>query len=84
MVVWFQNSEKKRRVIAECDENELSPGEAREWAFKAIHDFLDEREYKPYYYNITNREDETRVDVGSYTEFFYIRPPIQLEEVDDE
>lgn len=84
MVVWFQNSKKKRSMVASCDESELSPEEARDWAFKAIHDFLEERGYKPYYYNISYRKDETRVDVGSYTEFFYIYPPVQPEEVDDE
>lgn len=83
MVVQFQDSNKKRSLIASFDEGEMTPSEARERAFKAIHDFLDERGYTAYYYNITSREDETRVDVGSYTEFFYICPPIQLEEVGD-
>lgn len=63
MTLYFQNSEKKRRIIAQ-------PKDEKE-TFDAIKKFLDEHEYKSYYTRRwTTPEKETWYDVGSHTEFF--------------
>lgn len=42
--------------------------------FKIINDFLDDHNYKSYYQRTWNKDDKTTVvDVGSWTEFFYIQ-----------
>lgn len=68
MNVLFENSYGERRKIGECsDEAE---------AFKIIKQFLDEHKYVSYYYRIWDTELDgctyIKVDVGSWSEFFYI------------
>ena len=66
MKLYFQNSLGKERVIAEVEnENE---------AFKEIHKFLDEHNYKSYYTRTWMRNKYEKVyDVGSHSEFFICR-----------
>lgn len=46
-----------------------------EECYEGINKFLDEHHYKSYYQNITKFDDGSRrVDVGSHTEFFHIKP----------
>ena len=63
--VIFENSKKQEREIgAAVDMN---------GAYKVIDKFLDEHNYKSYYKNIYEiKKGKTRVDVGSWSEFFYI------------
>ena len=74
MKVFFENSDKKYINIGEC--NDLASG------LNIIMSFLDEHKFKSYYQRIS--EIPTRnpnnfvnpsiywIDVGSYTEFFWI------------
>jgi hypothetical protein len=66
--VWFQNSEHLERVIAEVNDwNE---------AWKAIHQFLADHHYTSHYQRIWKAEDgRTQVDVGSWSEFFFVNLP---------
>lgn len=63
--VIFENSKKQEREIGiAADMND---------AYKIIDAFLDAYNYKSYYKNIYEIEKgKTRVDVGSWSEFFYI------------
>ena len=71
MTLWFQNSEGKRRQIADC----------ATWTevCDAIDIFIDQcNENKPadkrfvsYYKRVWESEGMTEIDVGSHTEFFY-------------
>ena len=64
--VMFENAKGQSRII-DTVENEES-------ALKVINDFLNDHNYKPYYRRIWEKDDKTTVvDVGSYTEFFYIQ-----------
>ena len=64
--VLFENSKGQSRII-DTVENEES-------ALKVINDFLNDHNYEPYYRRIWEKDDKTTVvDVGSYTEFFYIQ-----------
>lgn len=64
--VLFQNSEGEKRIIGIAKTEKA--------AFKVINDFLNDHNYKPYYRRIWEKDDKTTVvDVGSYTEFFYIQ-----------
>ena len=64
--VLFKNCKGQSRII-DTVENEES-------ALKVINDFLNDHNYKPYYLRIWEKDDKTTVvDVGSYTEFFYIQ-----------
>lgn len=66
MTLYFENSRKQERVIAE----NLT---ARKDVYKKINDFLDEHHFKSSYsreiYNLT----EVVFDVGSHTEFFHLK-----------
>ena len=65
--LFFGNSEKER-VIAEIQNQEEM------WI--AINTFLEEKNYKSYYYRIWIEEEDKLwkliVDVGSWCEFFYV------------
>lgn len=65
MKLYFENSRGQRRVIAEPKtENE---------AWKEIHNFCEERNFKIYYVREWKTEDGLKVyDVGSHSEFFYL------------
>lgn len=63
--VIFENSRYEEREIgAAFDMN---------GAYKIIDKFLDDHNFKSYYKNVCEIEkDKIRVDVGSWSEFFYI------------
>ena len=64
--ILFENSEGKKRIIGIA--------KTEKTAFKIIDDFLKEHNYKYYYKRTWKTDDKTIcVDVGSYTEFFYIQ-----------
>ena len=63
MQVYFDNGIKKRK-IADVD-NEKD-------ARKAILDFCKKNHFTVYYMRMWNQDNETVVDVGSHTQFFYI------------
>lgn len=65
ITVYFENSYGKEREIGE--------GKTQEACMKIIHEFLDEREYKSYYSRQWETEKGLKIDVGSHSEFFYIR-----------
>ena len=74
MKLIFQNSRGEERVIAE-------PQDKKE-AVKEINKFLDNHNYKSYYMNVCEDDNgRLRIDVGSWSEFFYIEY-MSLEEWD--
>lgn len=65
MKLYFKNSRGDKRLIAEPN--------TEEEAFKEIHKFLDEHNFKSYYTRIWETPDGVKVyDVGSHTEFFHL------------
>jgi hypothetical protein len=64
MKLYFENSQGVERVIAEVANEEE--------AFKEIHKFLDEHNYKSYYTRTWMVDGRKKFDVGSHTEFFYL------------
>lgn len=65
--------EKKLKVIFDNGEDRLiGTADNQEEAYKIINDFLDQHNYKSYYWRISPYEDYTWIDVGSHTEFFKI------------
>lgn len=66
MKLYFENSYGKERLIAEVQNEEE--------AFKEIHKFLDDHNYKSYYTRTWMRNNNEKVyDVGSHSEFFVCR-----------
>lgn len=75
--VTFRNSFGCERCVASISENDRETAYKKAW--DAIMTFLDEHHYKSYYQRITSMrrrgiDDVEWIDVGSYTEFFYIYP----------
>lgn len=66
MIVKFENYNREMREIGRC--------KSQKEAFKIIKDFLDDHNYHAFYYRTWYPEDakEMCVDVGSWSEFFYI------------
>jgi hypothetical protein len=67
MKLIFQNSRNEERVIAECS----TIGEVH----KEIDKFLKEHNFKSYYTRVIQdwiNPDRIRLDVGSWTEFFFV------------
>ena len=65
MKLYFENSRKERRLIAEP--------ETEEAAMEAIHAFCEERNFKIYYVRTWMIPDGLKkFDVGSHFEFFYL------------
>lgn len=65
MRLLFQNSHGEERVIAE-------PTNKRE-VIEEINKFLDKHNYKSYYMNVCEyEENKLRIDVGSWSEFFLV------------
>lgn len=64
--VFFKNSIGHKRKITTADTYEA--------ALAAINDFLKERNYTSYLKRVWKIDEKTtKVDVGSHTEFFYIK-----------
>ena len=79
MKVVFENSYGERREIGRCKKQEE--------AMKIINNFLNEHNYKSYYCRMWVGCDEdgayTKVDVGSWSEFFYIYTDEEEENEED-
>ena len=61
--VFFENGTKRK----------IGEVKTEKEAFVVINDFLKEHNYKSYYKVITQlNEKEKRIDVGSWSQFFYI------------
>ena len=65
MKLYFENSQGKERLIAEC--------ETVQEAHKEIDKFLNERNFKSYYSRSWGNEDGVTIDFGSHSEFMVIR-----------
>lgn len=64
--VIFENSKGDGRIIGTAEDQKA--------AFKVINNFLAEHNYKSYYKRTWKTDDKTTaVDVGSWTERFYIQ-----------
>ncbi|MBQ4122292.1 hypothetical protein IJD44_01010 [bacterium] len=65
MKVYFENSQGIERVIGLATDEQ--------WAYRIINDFCAERNYTIHYMRSWKDErGRTVVDVGSWSEFFYI------------
>ena len=64
MKLFFQNSKGEERVIAEPSN--------REEVVKEINKFLDDPNYKSYYMQVCEDNSRLMLDVGSWSEFFYL------------
>ena len=64
MLIKFQNSVGVERIIGE--------GDTKEKCNQIIQKFLKDRGYKSYYWNMHKINGRLRVDVGSWTEFFFV------------
>lgn len=62
--VIFQNSRKQEREIGTAAD--------MNGAYDVIDKFLDEHNFKSYYKRVWEENGRTKVDVGSWSEFFYI------------
>lgn len=66
MKLYFRDSHRESRVIAE-----LTDDAAWDGVLKEIADFCADKKYEIPYIRLWNRDGETWFDVGSHTEFFY-------------
>ena len=81
--LWFQNSEGKERLIAAV--------ESMDEVYDCIQKFVDQcNEYRPdnkkfkiYYYRTWQEDGRTKIDVGSWSEFFYTDIPQERNDVND-
>ena len=65
-LVLFENGKREQR--------EIGKSESLNGAFKIIHSFLNEKNYKAYYTRYWEIETNVlQVDVGSWSEYFYIK-----------
>ena len=62
--VIFENSRKQEREIGTAAD--------MNGAYKIINKFLDEYNFKSYYKRVWEENGRTKVDVGSWSEFFYV------------
>lgn len=63
--VEFQGLSGKRRVIGVAT--------TKDWCYRIINEFLEEKNYRSYYTRSWEVDSKTtKVDVGSWSEFFYI------------
>ena len=62
--VIFQNSRKQEREIGTAVDIE--------GAYKIIDKFLEEHNFKSYYKRVWEENGRIKVDVGSWSEFFYV------------
>ena len=66
--VYFENSYKEMREIGNTS--------SVEEVYNIIDKFLKDHNFKSYYKRIWNEEGITKIDVGSHSEFFYVKPKI--------
>ena len=52
-------------------EHEIGTAVDKKGAFRIIDKFLEEHNFKSYYKRVWEENGRTKVDVGSWTEFFY-------------
>ena len=64
MKLYFENSQGKERLIAEC--------ETVKDVGKEIQKFLDDHNYKSYYWRSWGVDGRVKIDVGSWSEFFLV------------
>lgn len=65
MKLYFRSSNGKERVIAEpLNVEEVS---------KEIKKFIDDHNFKSYYTRVLEEDGRLKFDVGSHTEFFYLK-----------
>ena len=64
MKLYFQNSRGVERLVAEPSN--------REEVVKEINKFLDDHNYKSYYQRMWVEDKKVIIDVGSWSEFFWI------------
>lgn len=80
MVLYFENSNSKVRRIGKID-GRMNADRIRSEVFHQIGAFLDEHNFKSYYMRIWSDvlrgKPASKIDVGSYTEFFYTVPPMR-------
>ena len=62
--VIFENSRKQEREIGTAAD--------MNGTYKIIDKFLDEHNFKSYYKRVWEENGRTKVDVGSWSEFFYV------------
>lgn len=62
--LYFRNSQGKERLIAEC--------KTVQEIHKEIQKFLDKCNYKSYYSRSWEQDGRVKIDVGSWSEFFFI------------
>lgn len=65
MIVYFENSNGTKREIGRAPTEQA--------ARKIVQDFLALYNYKSYYTREWKEEGELKIDVGSWSEFFYIK-----------
>lgn len=65
MIVYFENSNGTKREIGRAPTEQA--------ARKIVQDFLALHNYKSYYTREWKEEGELKIDVGSWSEFFYIK-----------
>lgn len=70
--VLFQNMAGERRKIAIASTEEM--------CYRAINEFLEEKNYHSYYTRVIELCDGSKkIDVGSWSEFFFIVPDKSLD-----
>lgn len=62
--LYFKNSQGKERLIAEC--------KTVQEIHKEIQKFLDKCNYQSYYSRSWEQDGRVKIDVGSWSEFFFI------------
>ncbi len=68
----FQNMSGERSTIAVASTEEM--------CYRAINEFLEEKNYHNYYTRVIELGDGSKkIDVGSWSEFFFIVPDKSLE-----
>lgn len=79
-VKFIANGKKRGRRIGYVNSGRKSEQEILNEVFRIINAFCDQRGYNSPYIRIYNSGEETKFDVGSWSEFFSVRPKILLEE----
>lgn len=70
--LWFGNSFGKKRVIAECKTFAEVMAEIDKFIVDANGRWPNKEPFKRYYTRIYEEDGMIKIDVGSWTEFFYI------------